>query len=70
MLDVQGRRRGVVVVVVLEGGKRRKEEGTNRYGGEKTQKWKNLTGLSSFLLFLSLFGVGNGLTLNDVCQAE
>ena len=69
MLDVRGRRRGEEVEEE-EGGKRRKEEGTNRYGGEKTQKWKNLTGLSSFLLSLSPLGVGNGLTLNDVCQAE
>lgn len=65
MLDVQRRRTGEEVQGGREKEKRRR---TNRYQGEKTEaekenktKWKN---------FLSLFGVGNGLTLNDVCRAD
>lgn len=84
MLDFRRRRRRRGEEVE-EGGKRRKEEGTNRYWGEKTQRQKKRTKpcgktWQDFLLFLSLFffsfsflslfGVGNGLTLNDACQAE
>lgn len=76
MLDVQRRRRGEEVE---EGGKRRKEKGqidteVKKHRGRKRQQNQveklDRTFFFSFFSFLSLFGVGNGLTLNDACQAE
>lgn len=48
--------------------RRRKGARTNRYRGEKTQREEKENTARNFFNFLSLLGVGNGLTLSDACQ--